>query len=107
MYVSVCKCTPVSPSGQILFTISCADVDDGDNAAVSVTIKSGDVSPARFSLSGFDLVTTGQPVDYEDPAVPGNMYTLSLQAEDAPLHGDPLLAMATVVVMVSAEADDC
>ncbi|XP_046559783.1 protocadherin Fat 4-like [Haliotis rubra] len=95
--------TENAPNGQVFFTISCTDADDGDNAAVSVTIKSGDVSPARFSLSGFDLVSTGQPVDYEDPLVPGNMYTLSIQAEDAPLQGDPHVAKATVVVMVLPE----
>ncbi|KAJ8298589.1 hypothetical protein KUTeg_022649 [Tegillarca granosa] len=63
--VSNLKTGIVVSSGVSLADLLCSDVDSGNNAVYSISILSGDDTTNKFILSGTQLQTTSNVLDYE------------------------------------------
>ncbi|XP_046369174.2 protocadherin Fat 4-like isoform X2 [Haliotis rufescens] len=80
------------------FTVS--DTDDGTNAAYSISIEAGDDVSPKFKVTGNQLQTEANALDYETLAGSSFMYTLTVVAvnDDAIRTGT-----TTVTIMVTPE----
>jgi len=75
-------------------------VTDADSASVTVSINSGDTG-SKFAISGNDVVTTANAIDYESMSASGYTYTLVLRGTDGTNTGT-----STVVVTVQNVNDN-
>ncbi|XP_046564845.1 cadherin-23-like [Haliotis rubra] len=87
-----------------LVTLTCTDSDEGNNALFSVSIGSGDdTASPKFKMSGLELLTSSNPLNYELLKDEGYMYTLVITAVDTPDQGEANTGTAIVKVTVKPE----
>ncbi|XP_067654380.1 cadherin-23-like [Haliotis asinina] len=87
-----------------LVTLTCTDSDEGNNGLFTVSIGSGDdAASPKFKMSGLELSTNSNPLDYELLKDEGYMYTLVITAVDTPDQGEANTGTAIVKVTVKPE----
>ncbi|XP_077988357.1 cadherin-23-like [Glandiceps talaboti] len=98
VYVSVM--TENDAPGTTVAGLSVTDIDSAD-ATLTLTIESGDDATPKFAISGTDVVTSANALDYEDATtvLKDWVYTLMVSAED----GVGNRATATVLVELLSE----
>lgn len=82
--------------GTSLLELNCTDIDSGGNGQCTITIKSGDLNPARFNIIGNTLYTTGNLLDYETTST----VTLVIVGQDNPVSEPSNSVSVNVVVTV-------
>ncbi|XP_064600895.1 protocadherin Fat 4-like [Liolophura sinensis] len=79
-YVTVLENTA---SGVSLVTVTCTDPDlSPGNGDITYAIASGDDVTPKFTLSGYDLQTTGNPIDYEALSAQNYQYEIIITGTD-------------------------
>ncbi|XP_070559235.1 protocadherin Fat 4-like isoform X2 [Ptychodera flava] len=86
--------------GVTVASLLVSDVDAADSS-LTLQIESGDDTTAKFAISGNDVVTSANALDYEDAdaVAKDHLYRLKVSAED----GNSNRATATVVVQLLSE----
>ncbi|XP_071099220.1 protocadherin-16-like [Haliotis cracherodii] len=95
--------TENTPADTSLLDLTCSDDDDGNNAVFIVTVADGDDTLTKFKLSGQQLKTDVNLVDYDSLEASGYMYTLVITAVDTPDQGEANTGTAIVKVTVKPE----
>nr|XP_006825997.1 PREDICTED: protocadherin Fat 4-like [Saccoglossus kowalevskii] len=87
------------PASTTIATLTVSDEDTTDT--LTLTIESGDDTTAKFAVSGNDIITTSDALDYEDSeAISKNHeYRLMVSAEDGASHR----STATVIIELQNE----
>ncbi len=86
-----------------LLDLICTDDDDGNNALFDVTVADGDDTLTKFKMSGQQLQTDVNLVDYDSLETSGYLYTLVITAVDTPDQGEANTGTAIVKVTVKPE----
>ncbi|XP_064602243.1 protocadherin Fat 4-like isoform X2 [Liolophura sinensis] len=90
------------PAGVSLVTVTCTDPDlSPGNGEITYAIASGDDITPKFELSGTDLQTTGNPIDYDTLSVQNYQYQIIITGTDG--GAVPKTGTATVIVHVTGE----
>ncbi|XP_046555688.1 protocadherin Fat 4-like [Haliotis rubra] len=86
-----------------LLDFVCSDGDSGNNAVFVMGVGDGDDSRTKFKISGQQLQTDVNLVDYDSLEASGYMYTLVITAVDTPDQGEANTGTAIVKVTVKPE----
>lgn len=82
-----------------LVTVTCNDPDlSPGNGDIALAIASGDDGTPKFTLSGYDLQTTGNPLDYEALSAQNYQYQIVITGTDG--GATPNIGTATVIIQV-------
>ncbi|XP_046559782.1 protocadherin Fat 4-like [Haliotis rubra] len=84
--------TENSAEGVVISDIACTDLDGGEYGVVGLDLEAG---VSQFKFSGTQLLTSGEPVDYEATS---DVYNVKIVAVDN-LAGEPRLTSTSVVTV--------
>ncbi|XP_067654382.1 protocadherin Fat 4-like [Haliotis asinina] len=95
--------TENTAAGTSLLDFVCTDGDSGNNAVFVMGVGDGDDSQAQFKVSGQQLQTDSNLLDYDSLEASGYMYTLVITAVDTPDQGEANTGTSIVKVKVKPE----